>query len=149
MRPGNSWDLQGCRQQPDEPLRDYIHHFSKQCTELPSVKDSEVISAFHLGTTCRDHVRELGRNPPSSMNELFDVVTNFASGEEAVGAIFDSEKRKCKGEAPTEGSNTKNPEKKQKQGRKGKKKGKKNQHGQGQEVDSDEALTVTPDRKGP
>ena len=97
MHLGNSWDLQGCRQQPDEPLRDYIRHFSKQCTELPSVTDSDIISAFHLGTTCKDLVRELGRSPPSSANELFDVATNFASGEEAVGAIFDGEKRKHKG----------------------------------------------------
>ena len=60
VRPGNSWDLRGCRQQPDEPLRDYIRRFSKQCIELPSVTDSEIISAFHLGTTCRDLVCELG-----------------------------------------------------------------------------------------
>ena len=123
MRPGNSWDLQGCRQQPDEPLRDYIHHFSKQCTELPSVTDSDIISAFYLGTTCKDLVRELGWSPRSSANELFDVATNFASGEEAVGAIFDSKKGKRKEEVPTDGSKTKNLEKKHKQGRKGKKKG--------------------------
>jgi hypothetical protein len=77
-------------------LRDYIRHFSKQCTELPNVTDSEIISAFHFGTTCRDLVHELGLNPPSSANELFDIATNFASGEEAVGAIFDGEKGKCK-----------------------------------------------------
>ena len=59
MCPVNSWDLRGCHQQPDEPLRDYIRRFSKQCTELPSVTDSEIISAFHLGTTYRDLVHEL------------------------------------------------------------------------------------------
>ena len=91
------------------------------CTELPSITDSNIISAFHLGTTCKDLVRELGRSPPSSANELFDVATNFASGEEAVGAIFDDEKGKRKGEAPVEGSKTKNIVKKQKRGRKGKK----------------------------
>ena len=63
VRPGNSWDLRGCRQKPNESLHDYVRRFSKQCTELPSVKDSEVISAFHLGTTCRDLVRELGQKP--------------------------------------------------------------------------------------
>ena len=114
MRPGNSWELRGCHQQPNEPLRDYIHCFSKQCTELPSVKDSEVISAFHLGTTCRDLVRELGRNPPSSTNELFDIATNFASGEEAVGAIFDNERGKRKVDAPAEGSKAKDNLKKPK-----------------------------------
>ena len=104
-------------------MRDYIRRFSKECIELPSVTDSEIISAFHLGTMCRDLVCELGWNPPSSMNELFDVATNFASGKEAVGAIFDSKKGKRKEEVPAEGSKTKNPEKKHKQGRKGKKKG--------------------------
>ena len=27
VRSGKSWNLQGCRQQPDEPLRDYIRRF--------------------------------------------------------------------------------------------------------------------------
>jgi hypothetical protein len=31
VRPGNSWDLRSCRQQPGESLRDYIRRFSKQC----------------------------------------------------------------------------------------------------------------------
>ena len=29
VRPGNSWDLQGCQQKPNESLRDYIQRFSK------------------------------------------------------------------------------------------------------------------------
>lgn len=107
-------------------MRNYIHRFSKQCTEIPSVTDSDIISAFHLGTTCKDLVHKLSRSPPSSATELFDVATNFTSGEEAVGAIFSSEKGKHKEEAPTEGSKTKNPEKKHKRGRKGKKKGQQN-----------------------
>ena len=98
---------------------------------------------------CRDLVRVLGRDPPSSANELFDVATNFASGEEAVGDIFDGEKGKRKVEAPAEGNKTKSPTKKPKRGKKGKKKGPPNQRGQGQEEDSDEALAVTPDHKGP
>jgi hypothetical protein len=91
----------------------------------------------------------LGRNPPSSANELFDVATNFASDEEAVGAIFDGEKGKRKGEAPTEDSKTKSLAKKSKRGRKGNKKGPPNQRGQGQEEDTDEALAVTPDHRDP
>jgi hypothetical protein len=54
VRPGNSWDLRSCRQQPGESLRDYIRRFSKQRTELPNVTDSDIISAFLAGTTCRD-----------------------------------------------------------------------------------------------
>ena len=59
-------------------------------------------------------MRELGRNPPSSANELFDVATNFASGEEAVGAIFDGEKGKRKVKAPADDAKPKNNPKKPK-----------------------------------
>jgi hypothetical protein len=38
-------------------------------------------------------VRELGRSPPVDSNELFDIATSFASGEEAVGAIFDGKRQ--------------------------------------------------------
>jgi hypothetical protein len=40
--------------------------------------------AFLEGTTCRDLVR----SPPVNSNELFDIATSFASGEEAVGATL-------------------------------------------------------------
>ena len=107
VRPWNSWDLRGCRQQPDEPLRDYIQRFSKQCIELPSVTDSEVINAFLQGTTCRNLVHELARSRPTNTNELFDAATNYAAGEQAVGAIFDDKSNKRKDDAPAEGSNVK------------------------------------------
>ena len=94
-------------------------------------------------------MHELGRSPPTSVNGLFDVTTNFASGEEQVGAIFDGKTTKRKEDAPAEGGKTKTPAKKQKRGKKGKKKGPQNQRGQGQEEDSDEALVVIPDSKGP
>ena len=123
VHPGNSWDLRGCRHKPNESLHNYIRRFSKRCTELPNVADSEIISAFLQGTTCRDLVHELGRSPPTSVNGLFDVTTNFASGEEQVGAIFDGKTTKRKEDAPAEGGKTKTPAKKQKRGKKGKKKG--------------------------
>jgi hypothetical protein len=85
VRPGNSWDLRACTQKLGESLRDFIRHFSKRCTELPSVAQSKIVHAFLEGTTCRDLVRELGRSPPADSNELFDIATNFSLGEEAVG----------------------------------------------------------------
>jgi len=123
VRPGNSWDLKGCRQKPNESLREYVRHFSKQCTELPSVTHVEVINAFLEGTTCRNLVHELARSHPANTNELFDAATNYATGEEAVGAIFDDKPNKRKENTPAEGSNAKTNAlaKKQKRGRKGKK----------------------------
>jgi hypothetical protein len=85
VHPGNSWDLRSCTQKPGESLRDFIRHFSKCCTELLSVAQSEIVHAFLEGTTCRDLVRELERSPPVDSNELFNIATSFASGEEAVG----------------------------------------------------------------
>jgi hypothetical protein len=85
------------------------------------VAQSEIVLAFLEGTTCRDIVRELGRSPPVDSNELFDIATSFASGEEAVGAIFDCKKGKCMDDAPAEGDKSKEPQQKHKWGKMSKK----------------------------
>jgi hypothetical protein len=51
VHPGNSWDLRACTQKPGESLRDFIRCFSKHCTELPSVAQSEIMHAFLKSTT--------------------------------------------------------------------------------------------------
>src|SRR4029079_17818127 len=116
-----------------------------------SVTHVEVINAFLQGTTCRNLVHELARSRPVNTNELFDAATNYAAGEEAVGAIFDDKPNKRKDDAPAEGSNVKPnaPAKKQKRGRKGKMPVPPNQRGSGQAEDSEEAFAAAPDRKGP
>jgi hypothetical protein len=101
VRPGNSWDLRSCRQQPGESLRDYIRRFSKQRTELPNITDSDVIGAFLVGTTCSDLVSKLGRKTPTRTSELMDIATKFASGQEAIEAIFRKDK-KPQGRQPEE-----------------------------------------------
>jgi hypothetical protein len=93
VRPGNSWDLRSYRQQPGESLRDYIWRFSKQRTELPNITNSDVIGAFLAGTTWRDLVSNLGRKTPTRASELMDIATKFASGQEAVEAIFRKDKQ--------------------------------------------------------
>ena len=52
-------------------------------------------------------MHELARSRPANTNELFDAATNYAAGEEAVGAIFDDKPNKHKEDAPAEGSNAK------------------------------------------
>jgi hypothetical protein len=148
MRPGNSWDLRACTQKPDESLRGFIRRFSKRCTELLSVAQSEIVHAFLEGTTCRYLVCKLGRSPPVDSNELFDITTSFASGKEAVGAIFDGKKGKRVDDAPAEGSKSKEPRQKNKRGKKGKKP---RREAREQEHDDDdcEALAVDPARRGP
>jgi hypothetical protein len=148
VRPGNSWDLRACTQKPGESLRDFIRRFSKRCTELPSMAQSEIVHAFFEGTTCRDLMRELGHSPPVDSNELFDASTSFASGEEAVGVIFDGKKGKRVDDAPAEGSKSKDPQQKHKQGKNGKKPRRETRE-QVRHDGGDEALVVDPARRGP
>jgi hypothetical protein len=135
VRPGNS-DLRACTQKPGESLRDFIQRFSKRCTELPGVAQSEIVHAFLEGTTCRDLVHELGRSPPVDSNELFNIATSFASGEEAVGAIFDRKKGKRVDDTPAEGSKSEEPQQKHKRGKKGKK-SRREARAQGRDDDGD------------
>jgi hypothetical protein len=148
VRPGNSWDLRSCTQKPGESLRDFIRRFFKRCTELASVAQSKIVHAFLEGTTCRDLVRELGLNPPVDSNELFDIATSFASGEEAVGAVFNGKKGKRMDDVPAGGSKSKDPRQKNKRGKKGKKL-RREAREQGHDDDDDKALAVDPARRGP
>jgi hypothetical protein len=65
----------------------------KQRIKLPNITDSDVIGAFLAGTTCRDLVSKLGRKTPTKASELMDIATKFASGQEAVEAIFRKDKQ--------------------------------------------------------
>jgi hypothetical protein len=104
------------------------------------------VHVFLEGTTCRDLVRELGRSLPVDSNELFNISTSFASGEEAVGAIFDGKKGKRVDNAPAEGSKSKEPQQKHKRGKKGKKP-RREVRSQRRDDDRDEALAVDPARR--
>jgi hypothetical protein len=106
------------------------------------------VHAFLEGTTCRDLVRKLGRSPPVDSNELFDIATSVASGEEAVGAIFDGKKGKRMDDSPAEGSKSKEPHQKNKRGKKGKKPHHEARE-QGRDADDGKALAVDPARRGP
>jgi hypothetical protein len=112
------------------------------------VAQSEIVHAFLEGTTCRDLVQELRRSPPADSNELFDIAISFASGEEAVGAIFDGKKGKRPDDAPAEGSKSREPHRKDKWGKKGNKP-RREAREQGRDGNDAEALAVAPARRGP
>jgi len=114
IRPGNSWDLSKCKQKSGETLGEYARRFSKQHTELPHIPDHDVILAFVSGTTNRDLVRELGRNHPQTVDELMDVVANYAAGEEAVGAFFSYEGKNIKPSANDDEGPSRGPKKNKK-----------------------------------
>jgi len=114
IRLGNSWDLSKCKQRFGETLREYARRFSKQRTKLLHIPGHDVILAFVSGTTSRDLVRELGRNRPQTVDELMDIVANYAVGEEAVGAFFSCEGSKGKLLADDDEGPTRGPKKNKK-----------------------------------
>jgi hypothetical protein len=120
VRLRNTWDLRSCYQNLGETLHEFIRCFSKQCIELPNVTDSDVIRAFIVGTTCRELVHKLGHRSPTKASELLDITTNFATGEEAVRAIFPDAKGKWKEDAAEDSASHDPKKKKKKKGRLGK-----------------------------
>ena len=95
--PRNSWDLKAYKQKAGETLREYIHHFSKQCNELLDIVDTDMIRAFIFNMTNKALVHELGCYKSRTTRELLDLVTSHTFGEEVVRAIFC--KYKCKAQA--------------------------------------------------
>jgi hypothetical protein len=76
----------------------------------------DVIGAFLAGTTCRDLVSKLGHKTPTKASELMDIATKFASGQEAVEAIFrkDKQPQGCQQEGVPEASAQRGTKKKAK-----------------------------------
>jgi hypothetical protein len=60
---------------------------------LPNITNSDVIGVFLAGTTRRHLVSKLGRKTPTKASKLMDIATKFASGQEAVEAIFRKDKQ--------------------------------------------------------
>ena len=81
--------------------------------------------------TCESLVHKLGRKSPRTTKELLDIATSHASGEEAVGAIFDRLEGKMKwDEGAGEGASNRSAKRKNKKQR------------------CDDSLMATTDRKG-
>jgi hypothetical protein len=76
---------------------------SKQCNSLPGVVNTDVVSAFLSGTTCKFLIHKLGCQKPHTTRELLNIATNHASSKEAVGAVFTD--GRAKGKAKREDQN--------------------------------------------
>ena len=77
-------------------MRDYIRCFSKQCNSLPGVVDADIIGAFLSGTHCKTLVHKLGCQKLRTTHEFLEIATSHASGEEAVGAVFERDQHAAK-----------------------------------------------------
>jgi hypothetical protein len=75
---------------PCESTSDGFQSSASSCPTSPTRMSSGHSSP---GTTCRDLVSKLGRKTPTKASELMDITTKFASGQEAVEAIFWKDKQ--------------------------------------------------------
>ena len=76
--------------------------------------------SFLSRTTCESLVHKVGHKGLRTTKEILDIATSHASGEEAVGAIFDHLKGKSKRDKdPCEGASNRPNKKKNKQRREG------------------------------
>jgi hypothetical protein len=57
QQPDNKYDLEKVRDYPNEPLCDYIRHFSKTQISIPSINNDEAISVFIRGLHHHDALR--------------------------------------------------------------------------------------------
>ncbi|GJN40128.1 hypothetical protein PR202_gb29299 [Eleusine coracana subsp. coracana] len=83
-RPGNHFDLTRIKQKIDKPLRDYIKRFCAKKTEVPNVRDQQIIAAFQGGICSDDLVHEIDRRNHDlklTAQECFKIADKFASGE--------------------------------------------------------------------
>jgi hypothetical protein len=76
--------LEKVRDYPNEPLRDYIHRFSKTQISIRNINSDEAISAFFRGLRYHDALRtKLLRKRPGSIQDLLIVAKKWADADEA------------------------------------------------------------------
>jgi hypothetical protein len=56
-QPGNKYDLESIRDRADEPLHDYIRHFSDMRLKIPRITHNEAVLAFIKGLCHHDALR--------------------------------------------------------------------------------------------
>jgi hypothetical protein len=115
VRRGNPWDLKNYRQKPNDTLMDCIQRFSRQCNKLANLADADVINVFVSGTMSKTMVHKLGRKSPRTTKELLDITTTHASGEYAMGAMFNHRGQKAKRNKESDGDHGGRPDKRKKE----------------------------------
>jgi hypothetical protein len=76
--------LEKVRDYPNEPLCDYIHHFSETRISIPNINNDKAISVFIRGLCHHDALRtKLLRKRPDSIQDLLTVAKKWADADEA------------------------------------------------------------------
>ena len=82
-QPENKYDLERIRHRKNEPLRDYIRHFSDICLKIPKISHDEAISAFIKGLRFHETLRsKLLRKRPTTVAELLATSKNYADADD-------------------------------------------------------------------
>jgi len=82
--PRNKYDLKRIRDRKNEPLRDYIRHFSDMRLRIPKLSHDEAISASIKGLRFHEILRsKLLLKRPTTVAELLATAKNYADVDDA------------------------------------------------------------------
>jgi hypothetical protein len=83
-QPGNKYDLQCICDARDEPLREYIRHFSDKRIRIPRITDNKAIEAFITGLRYHNDLRDkLLHKRPIMVVDLLTTAKKYADVNDA------------------------------------------------------------------
>jgi hypothetical protein len=84
QQPDNKYDLEKVRDYLNEPLCDYIRHFSKTWISIPNINSEEAICVFIRGLCHHNALRtKLLRKRPDLVQDLLTAAKKWADADEA------------------------------------------------------------------
>lgn len=75
-------ELQHCIQKQNEPLRDFIQHWTTLYHTVENVTEHQAVCAFKAGVRYRDLYVKFGRTGDISMSKMMEIAARYANGEE-------------------------------------------------------------------
>jgi hypothetical protein len=85
---GTRHDLAQCKQERNELLRSYTHHFFDVRATIANISEEDIIDCFYNGITNPGIYRDFGRNGPKTVVGLHDMVHDWFEQEEKMRERF-------------------------------------------------------------
>jgi hypothetical protein len=82
IRAGTHHDLSKVKQEMNQSLRSYTRRFFEMRTTMTNITDEDVIHCFQNGLFSKHTYHDFGRNRPTTIMELRDMMTRWANQED-------------------------------------------------------------------
>jgi hypothetical protein len=87
-RAGTRHDLAQCKQECNELLRNYTHHFFDVRASIGNISEEDIIDYFYNSITDTGIYRDFGRNRPKTVAGLRDMMHDWSEQEEKIQEQF-------------------------------------------------------------